>query len=146
MKDLQDRLNSIDASLLKLKNLISEHDNLELEVFEMEISKAGELHRLTGRQTKAEHSKIIGVFSTFKGNGNDTLGSKFRITVQNKPVVSRDFIDFNVIEKTNYISREESMFIVNEKINMSDVIIEYTDGNTTTIPYTVYFYFVCEKK
>jgi hypothetical protein len=119
--------------------------NLELELFELPITNAGQLHTLKGRQTKIEHTKLLGVFTSFKGEGNDLLGSKFKISVQNRSIVSPDFVDFNVIEKTKFIPINEALYPLDVNISASDVSIEYTDGNTTAVPYTVSFYFLTKK-
>jgi len=138
-------LNSI-LDELKLHRGLSSIPNLEIELYELNVASAGALNSIDNKQTKAEHDKILGVFSFYKGNGSETVGSKFRMIVGNKPLISTDFLDFSVIEKTNYISVEQAAFRLDFPINSSDVKIEYKDGGTEAIPYKVYFAFIVHKK
>ncbi len=146
---MEEFLKKIYASLERLLDVFIDKNpfnspNLEIEEFAFPITSAG-LNKMPTRQTKAEHDMLLGVFTSYKGNGADLLGSKFRITVGNETLVSRDYLEFMLIEKTSYIGVKHAAWRTEKHINSSDVNIEF-DNQTGNVGFTVNFYFITRKK
>lgn len=120
-------------------------NNLELEAFDIEINSQFEEIKLSGKTT-IEHEKLFGVFCIFKGGNQANYLSSMSISVNSERLISAEPFSPAIIEKTNYLSVLQALWIVDKKISASDVLIKYKDGGETPAPYKLTVYFICEKK
>ena len=145
-------MNEDKALLQDILNELQNHrglsviPNLEYETYEIEVPSPNKLVTLNNIQTKAEHDRLLGVFGFYKGNGIDTIGSKLRIMIGNRHILSTRYIDFSIIEKTNTLSIEQSAVRLDVPVSNTDVKIEYIDGDNIEPPYRVFVVFILRKK
>ncbi len=142
LKKIYDILERLFAVISKQNSF--DESNLEIEEYSVHIANAG-INKMPVRQTKAEHETLLGIFTSYRGNGADLLGCKFRIMIGNDTVISRDYLEFFLLEKTSYISVKDAAWKMDKYINSSDVNIEF-DNQSGANGFTVNFYFITRKK
>ncbi len=125
-------------------NLYNE-PKLEIETFKIDITTAGQTVSVTG-QTKIEHGKVLGIFTSCRGTADTNYNSVFKIEIDDKKIIADDYLQFHLFEKTAYNEIQGVAWKTDLKVDASRVAISYKDGSTLAVPYKAYVYLICRKK